>query len=227
MKKFFSILALFSVIFMFVSDSYSQSLSDALDTGKEKVHEILDTNKGNRCPIYKDTPLSNVDRPMFEMGPRWNVGDFPSGGSPQFRFENVDITFIGNLGPTFHWYTWIGSRATEKKKYTYENESEEYDNVWHSKMAFVGVGLYLHPIIRVFGGFGKIELSNDGKSAPGLSIADEFGIALSYPFYNNRIELMYKSVDASVEGDDIPVQDAPADGSYNSFSVSFIFPIDF
>ena len=206
---------------------YAQSLSDAWDSGKDKVGDLLDNDsRGKRCPIYKDTPLSEVDRPMFEMGARWNIGDFPSGGSPQARFENVDVIFLGNLGPTFHWYTWIGTRTTEKKKYYYQDESDEYDRTWQSKMVFAGFGLYLHPIVRVFAGLGRISLSNTERTAPELSIADEFGIAFSIPFYNNRIELMYKSVDAAVSGEEIAVEDAPADGSYNSFSVSVIFPID-
>lgn len=229
MKKLLLILIIFCVCFSI--NTFAKSLSEAWDDGKDKVGEIFDDDntisRNRKCPIYRDTPLSEVERPMFEMGLRSNFGDFPSGGSPQIRFENVDISFIGNLGPTFHWYTWLGFRTTEKKNYIYENESDEYDKVWQSKMLFAGFGLYLHPIFRVFGGFGKIALSNTKRDAPDLELATEMGGAISYVWYGNRIELMYKFIDASIAGSDIQVEDSTAEGSYNSFSISLYFPIDF
>lgn len=222
MKK----LILIFIIVLFSSSAYGQSFADAFKFGKKKTGDAIEKITGTkRCQITADTPLKEVHRPPFEVGVRWNFGDFPSNGQAQFRIENVDMTVIGNLGPTFHWYSWVGTRTTDKTEYEYANEANAYDRKWQSSMIFVGFGLYLLPTFRIFAGAGQISLENAAGHEPDLATANEVGFAWSKMWYGNRVEVMYRVIDAPIAGKNISIQKAPADGSFNSISIGLFFPL--
>ncbi len=222
MKKL--ILAL--IFISFSATAYSQAFSEMFKFGKEKTSNVVEkVTKTKKCRITSATPLKEINRPMFELGASWGLIDSPAGGQTQVRVENVNITFIGNLGPTFHWYTWVGTRTTEKDDYEYPEGEEYYDEKWQSTMGFAGFGLYIFPTMRLFAGAGQIKLENADKDTPALGTAQEYGLAWSKDFYNNRIEVMYRVVNAPLSDDTPSVFDAVASGSFNAISVGLFFPL--
>jgi|GEM_PF-5678840 len=191
----------------------------------EKAKDVV-TSNDERCPVYAETPLKEVKRAPFEISLRWNLLDFPSSGPPQVRTENLDIAVNLNLSQSLFAYGWIGTRTTRKTDYVYENTSREYDPEWKSRMIFAGFGIYITPTLKFFGGFGKIVLENADGSAPDLNVANERGLAYDIPFFQNKLEISYRVVEAEVAGESIPVEDAPASGSYNALAISLTVPID-
>lgn len=221
MKKLFMIL----IIMIFSTSVYSGPIDDMFDFGSEKTGDIVSKVTPERCPITNDTPLNKIDRPIYEMGAVLNVFDFPNGGDAQMRVENWNLSLIINLGPTFHAYSWMGSRSTTKNKYTYQNEKYAYDEDWSSTMIFAGFGLYLVPQFRIFAGVGNVTMENTKGDVPSLSTGMEIGVGWSENFYGNRIEIVYKTVIAPVSGNNIPAEQAIATGSHNSMSIGLHFPL--
>jgi len=221
MKKLFIILTCILSVMLFSQNSYAKSIKEYFNLGKDKADDVVESVKREKCPITNDTPIKLIDRPTNEITLRSNFGDFPSGGKPQFRFENFDIEWLINLGPTFHWYAWMGSRTTEKIKYT----NSVYDEVWTSNMIFSGFGIYFIPSVRLFVGLGSITLSNDEGDEPTLDTGLEIGGAWSKEVYGNRFEIMFKTVTSEISGDSVPSEKASGSGSYNSLSIGFSFPL--
>lgn len=222
MKKLFMVL----VLTMFSLSVSAKTFSEMFNIGKDKAGDAVEkVTQTKRCPITNETPLKAIDRPPFELGASWGIIDSPAGGQTQVRVENVNITAIGNLGPTFHWYTWIGTRTTEKDEYEYPDTEEPYDKKWQSTMGFAGFGLYILPTMRVFVGAGQIKVTNALGDPPALGTAQEYGIAWSQNWYSNRIEVMYRVVNAPLSDNSPSVYDAIASGSYNSMSIGLFFPL--
>jgi hypothetical protein len=220
MKKF--ILAI--ILITISSTSYSKTFAEMFAFGKEKTGDIVG-NVTKRCKITENTPLKDIIRPPFELGASWGIIDSPAGGQTQVRVENVNITAVGNLSSTFHWYAWVGTRTTEKDEYEYPDSEKPYDQKWQSTMGFAGFGLYILPTIRLFGGAGQIQLDNADGDPPQLGTAQEYGIAWSQTWYNNRIEIMYRVVNAPLSDDMPSVYDAVASGSFNAISIGLFFPL--
>ncbi len=220
MKKLFIVLVLVIFSGQCMADDL---LSDIFDFGEEKASDAIDLVK--KCPITNDTPITKISRPVYEMGAVFNVFDFPAGGDAQARIENINLSLIINLGPTFHAYAWTGSRNTRKNKYTYQEDMEGFDEEWSSTMIFAGFGLYLVPKFRIFAGAGQVTMENTQGEVPSLNTGIEYGAGWSEDFYGNRLEITYKAIIAGVSGDDVPVEQSVASGSHNSISIGLYFPI--
>jgi hypothetical protein len=221
MKK---ILMIF-ISFMLTTGLQAQSFKEWFSNKKETATQAIEKVAPKKCAVTNDTPLREIKRPIYEMGAVFNVFDFPDGGEAQARIENVNLSLIVNLGPTFHAYTWAGSRNTKKNEYTYPAGSDEYDEEWTSTMIFAGFGLYLVPQFRIFAGAGQVTMENNSGDPPNLNTGIEYGAGWSEDFYGNRIEIAYKAIIAGVSGDNVPVEDSIASGSHNSISIGLYFPL--
>ncbi len=65
MKK----LTLVLTLIIFSMTAYCEGIGDMFDFGKEKAEGFVETVvPGQKCPITNDTPLSKIDRSIYEFG---------------------------------------------------------------------------------------------------------------------------------------------------------------
>lgn len=212
------ILAIAGMIIALADSAYAQYLEDAVRKTTTVVEEVTSDKPRKQehyCPVHADTPRQDIERPPWELDFRMNVLDTPSNGGYQFHIDNLDIRLTHNLSNTLYAYAWVGNRSVEKINY----EDAAYDKEWKSQMVFGGFGIYLTPVIKVFGGAGWIFLEND-DGEPELELPVERGIGYDIPWGGNKFVIEYRFIDAKLK-DKPHVSEAPADGSFSSVSIAY------
>lgn len=197
-------------------------LANAYKTVRETVTEVQLPGSQKQCPVHAYTPRGEVTRSPWELEPQWNIIDIPSNGRIQGRTENFGVQVVHNLSASFGVYVRYGIRNTEKVNV----EGSKYEKEWETQEALGGAFLYLTPVIKVFGGAGKIWLSNSGGD-PELEAAFERGIAFDVPVSDYKLVITYKVMEAMLAKSNPDVSEITADGSYQSIGISLSIPLNY
>jgi len=209
------------VVFLMLSVSAYADFGSGYTKMKETVFSVAEPALKNNCPVTASTPFAEVNRADLDIEFRLNVLDSPSGGYYNFYTENFDVQITYNLTSGFFVYGWYGNRNTEKPSY----EGSAYDPGWESRMVMGGAGIYLTPVLKIYGGAGKIWLENDNGDEPGLDTAIERGISLDVPWEGGKkIVVSYRFIDARLGDEDPDIVDSQGNGSFSSVSLSFSIP---
>lgn len=216
MKKIILVLSL--ILFSF---SLNAQIFDESDTISNRAKRAAQDLAGCELEITSNTPLENISREELDIGIRFNVFDNADLGSYSFTLENYDITFNMNMNKIIFLYGWIGNRHVFHDEY----EGSSTEKEWHYQYYMFGMGWYIYPTIKIFGGTGQvIKAENDGK-APGYGNIFERGITFDKHVYGYKVEFTYRTVDVPISGDgSVRVEDAPAKGSFEAFSIGITAP---
>ena len=217
MKKY--VIAL--VLILFSLNSYAQ-LSKAYQAVEEKVTTFVDGKK-DVCPVYADTPMSKVIRQPWEIEVGFNLGILPSNGPPQFRSDSLSLELVHNMSNAFGVY--LRYDTIKYEKYDYENST--YAPEWDNYSITGGAHLYLTPVLRVFGGFGKIMAKDEEGKEPDLGSAVEKGIKYDIPLGDYKIVLVYKIVEASLNSEDPEIEEATGEQNYSIIGVTLSIPFGY
>ena len=204
------------------SVGYSQ-LSSAYTTIKKTVTETVDKAPSvKNCPVYAYTPRGKILRSPWELEPQWNVIDIPANGRVQGRTENFGVQLNHNLSASFGVYARYGIRSTEKNTV----DGAAYEEEWETQEALGGVHLYITPVIKIFGGAGKIWAKNE-EGEPELETAFERGLSFDVPLSDYKLVITYKIMEAQLAEEDPDVSEIVADGSYQSIGISLSIPLNY
>jgi hypothetical protein len=218
MRKFSFVLAFLLILTI---PAFAGGLGDAYKTVKNEVSETFATKPDKKCSVHADTPWSEVNRNKWEIEIRMDALDFPSGGPPSFRTENLNFVVIHNLSNQLYAYGLYGNRAATKTNY----EGSAYEPEWDNRMVMGGFGFYVFPNIKIFAGAGKIWAVNENGDEPQLETAIERGIALDIPLMDYKIEFSYRFVEAQISDDNIPVSELTGDGTFSALSIGLVIPL--
>lgn len=220
MKKLFSslLIILFSIFFLLLStplqaadEGFITRIGKFID-GKKQTAECptCPTKSGVVCP---STPYDEIKRPPFEIEARLDGFATPAQGSAQFHMENFSFTFKHNFSPVLNVYGAYSVATLEKTAY----ENSLYDETWHYQTVMGGIGWYVHPIIEIFGGAGKVMAKNS-EGSEDLGLAVEYGIKAHYALnplgYKFIFGLVTREVPLADEGVDINRSAAEGSATY-------------
>lgn len=214
MKKilFFSLL-----ISLFAFNAFAQ-MGSAYNSVKKKLNEMTRLEGGEVCLDDGTGVMRKTSRRIWELGFRGNLLDTPNGGAPAFRTENLDLTIYHNLSNFFHVYATYGNRTVEKNGF----RGQEFANKWQNRHFYGGFGIYLNPMISIYGGFGKIWAQDTDGNEPNIRTAIEKGLAFDLPIWGNKLRLEYRIVDAPMADEDIPIEQSTGDAGFSALSISFV-----
>lgn len=217
MKKIILILSL--ILFSF---SLNAQIFDESDTISDKAKRTAQDFAGCERPELTDsTPLELVEREELDIGFRFGLVDNAGSGSYSFTTENYDFIASLNLNKIIYAYAWYGTRHVFHTDYV----DSATDPEWHYKYLMGGLGWYITPRFKIFAGLGQVtESQNTGDSVDYGGI-NEKGVAYDIPIYGYKLEVGYRIVEVPLSTDqDIPVDEAPAQGNFEAFSVGFTAP---
>lgn len=223
MKK----LILFMALIFFAIPAYAQ-LSDAYNATKIKVTELVTSTEKSKdnCPVYSDTPRSQINRSAWEVELGFPFLDFPNNGPRQFRTDNFSLRVVHNLSSALNVYARYDKRSVDK--YDYENST--YDPAWETFGFFAGIQLYVMPTFSVGYGIGYISAKDLNDEEVDLEAATEWVFSFHQPFWDGKYKVIfsYNAVEAKLQ--DAAEQDvsaAVADGSYSTLSASLSIPLGY
>lgn len=225
MKK---LLLLFTALALSLSTSlFAESIfSKPVETVKQKTGAVLAESEvagSVVCPVYENTPIEQVKRKPFDFEARWNFLDMPKQGNEEFNLlTNFDLMLTHNLSRSFFVYTYYGQKKYNKTEYS----GSEYGTEWTARYIFGGLGIYIHPTFKFYGGMSPyFEFKDENGNKPKLDTPVEFGAAYDIPVHGNKLVLGLRQVRApqKSEGDDI--QESQGDAGFTTVSVSYSMPI--
>ena len=84
-------------------------------------------------------------------------------------------------------------------------------------------GLYITPVLKIFGGAGKFfSVEDEEGQEPELEAAIEYGLAYDIPAFGNKIEISVKNVEAKlIDAEEKSATEATGDQSFTTFSISY------
>lgn len=217
MKKIFLILIL--ILFSF---SLSAQIFDENETISNKARRAAQNLAGcEPLPLTNSTPLELVKREELDLGFRFGIIDNAGSGTYSFTTDNYDLVGSLNFNKIIFAYAWYGQRHVFHTEY----KGSSTDPEWHYKYLMAGLGWYITPRFKIFAGLGQVtEYQNDGDSVDYGGI-NEKGVAYDIPIYGYKLEIGYRIVEVPLSTDrDIPVDEAPAQGNFEAFSVGFTAP---
>lgn len=178
-------------------------------------------SEGVVCP---DTKLKDIKRPAFEIGLRGDFFATPTGGPAQFAVSNYSFIFKHNFSNVFNVYGTYSTAQIEKTEY----KNSLYDKTWHYQTVIAGAGWYIHPVIELFIGFGKVEAQNSEGSEE-LGFAFERGLrahwALNNLGYKVNLSLISREVPLADEG--VEIERSPGTATATWISAGITIPIGF
>ncbi len=215
MKKLLllSIILISSVAYADFGSSYK--------TAKDTVTGVF-SKDSNNCPVHAETPFKNIKRADLDISVVFNILDNPGDGRYDvYALENYHIQMSMNLSNSFYVYSWAGQRKSQKT----DTEDAIYEPEWNSRMLFGGVGIYLTPVFKIYGGGGKIWLKNDNDEEPPLDNAIEYGVEYDIAWGENKVVLSWKVVEAPLKDEDKPTSaELQGSGSYSSAGIGLSIP---
>jgi hypothetical protein len=135
--------------------------------------------------------------------------------------QNWDLVANLNLNKIIYAYGWYGFRQAIHTKY----EGSSTDEEWNFSYYMVGLGWYVTPVIKMYLGYGSVIEAKNEEDAPEYGSINEKGIGYDFHVYGYKIELGYRIVEVPLlSEDEIPVEDAPAQGNFETFYVGFSAP---
>jgi hypothetical protein len=215
MKKFFLTFLAFTLAFSAMADG-----NDGIVTRFGKW--IDGSSKQCECPacpvlengvVCRDTPLKDIKRPPFEIEARLDFFATPTGGPAQFHAENFAFTFKHNFSRVLNIYGSYAITTIDKNEYV----GSLYDRTWSYQTFTAGLGWYIHPVIEIFGGAGKV-LPKNSAGTEELAMAIEYGIkahwAINTLGYKAICGIVTREVPLADEGVDINRSLAEASATY-------------
>ncbi len=182
------------------------------------------------CPAYSvqggvvcpSTPAAEIARPPFELEAVVDFFTTPAGGSPQFGIENFTFRGKHNFSPVLNVYVSYSVATFEKTDY----EGSLYDKTWQYQTAMLGVGWYVHPVIEIFWGAGKVQAKN-AEGAEELGLAIEYGIKAHYPINQFGYKLIggLLTREVPLADDNVDISRSQAEASATYIFVGVAFPI--
>lgn len=176
MKKLFLFLSLLCLPLMAMAGPLSSAAETVEgwfnDAGQCECPTCPTVSKGVVCP---DTEIKDIQRPPFEVEAILDFYSAPTGGSPQFAAENYTFRGKHNFSSVLNVYGSYSTSSLDKRDY----EGSLYDTNWQYQTIMMGVGWYVHPVIEIFGGVGKVMAKNSEGSEE-LGMAIEYGIKAHY-----------------------------------------------
>ena len=171
------------------------------------------------CPEMK---LKEIKRPAFEIEARLDGFTTPTGGPAQFRAENFTFTGKHNFSPVLNVYGSYGVMTVDKTEY----DGSLYHKTWSYQTIMAGVGWYVHPIIEIFAGVGKV-IPKNSEGSEELNVAIEYGIkahwAINAIGYKIIAGLVTREVPMADDGADI--RRSQAEASHTSIFAGVALPI--
>lgn len=225
MKKLF----LGLLIVLFVLDSPLQAAEK--EGFITRLGKFIDGKKSSECPVCPtiengvvcpNTPYDEIKRPPFEVEARLDGFATPAQGSAQFHVDNFSFTFKHNFSPVLNLYSSYSIANIEKTNY----ENSLYDKTWHYQTLMAGLGWYVHPIIEIFAGVGKV-IANNSEGAEELGMAIEYGIKAHWAMnplgYKFIAGLVTREVPLADENVEIQRSSAEASATYIFAGVALPF----
>lgn len=173
------------------------------------------------CP---NTKLKDIVRPPFEIGLRGDFFATPTGGPAQFAISNFSLIMKHNFSPVFNVYSTYSTAQVEKTDY----KNSLYDKTWHYQTFIVGIGWYVHPVIELFAGVGKVDARNS-RGSEELGFALERGVRAHWPLnhlgYKINLSLISREVPLAEEG--VEIERSPATATATWISAGITIPIGF
>lgn len=215
-------LIIFAVIALLAVDAFSQGLSDAWTSTKETVTNTF-TKEEKACPVYAATPMAQIKRKPWEVEAGFNLLMFPSNGGPQIKTNSWGIEVVHNMSSVFAVY--VRYDLINYEKYNYENS--EYDKEWENYVVSGGAHLYLNPVVRVFGGFGKVYAADKDGNEPDLGTSVEYGVKYDIPLQGYKLVLFFKTVEARLTDDNPDIEESTGTQSYSVAGASLSIPFGY
>jgi len=223
--KIFVFMSLFMLISnnIWAQEGAITSFGKWLDGGNEcpECPSCAFNSQGVVCP---DSKLKDIKRPPFEVGLRGDFFATPTGGPAQFAISNFSFIFKHNFSNVFNIYGTYSTAQIEKTEY----KNSLYDKTWHYQTVIGGVGWYVHPVIELFIGFGKVDARNS-EGSEDLGFAFERGLrahwALNNLGYKVNLSLISREVPLADEG--VEIERSPATATATWISVGITIPIGF
>lgn len=226
MKKFFISFLLFCYAIPVFAETGSipRKLADWWDNPAGKKCECAACPVIDKNVVCPDTPFENVKRPPFEIEAIVDAYSTPSGGSPQLSIENYTFRGKHNFSPVLNVYVSYSTSSVDKIEYP----GSLYDKNWQYQTVMAGVGWYIHPVIEIFGGAGKVMAKNSAGSEE-LGLAVEYGVKAHYALnslgYKIICGLLTREVPLADDNADITRSQAEASATY--IFVGFALPIGY
>lgn len=202
---------------------FAGGLTSAYQTTKTTVTEYLpESVKPKTCPVYADTPFQDIERADLDMIFVFDLVDNPGDGTYAVHMgDNYHLQANMNLTNGFYVYSRLGQRSYEKADVI----DSIYEPKWNSRMLFGGIGIYLTPVVNIFGGVGKIWLVNENDEEPPLSMGLEYGVSYDIAWGANKIVLSWRAVEATLDKSDKPTAaELQGDGSFASGGIGLSVP---
>lgn len=221
MKKlvvFFSLMLISSVGF---SGDIFKKTGEVFD-GINPFSDDVQTNSDG-CPVYDNTPIAKVERKAFDFEARWNFLDMPKQGEEGFNmFRNLDFVLTHNLSRSFFVYALYGSKEYDKTEYL----DSAFGSKWEAQYIFAGVGVYLNPTFKLFGGIAPyFDFKDEDNNKPKLDTPIEYGASYDIPVYNNKLVLSLRQVRAPQKTEGTNISESQGDAGFTTVSVSYSMPI--
>lgn len=226
MKK--SILVL--VLILFSVPAFAGPLSNAATTVEGWFSDTENKCVCPACPalengvVCPDTPLPDVARPPFEIEAIVDFFGTPATGAPQFSVENFSFRFKHNFSSVLNVYGSYSTATFDKKAYI----GSLYDETWQYQTLMIGAGWYVHPIIEIFGGAGKV-LAKNSEGSEELGMAIEYGVKAHWPIN----QLGYKIVtglltrEVPLADEDVEISRSQAEASATYIFIGVALPIGY
>jgi hypothetical protein len=205
------------------SQLFAGGLTSAYQTTKTTVTEYLpESVKPKTCPVYADTPFQDIERADLDVIFVFDVVDNPGDGRYAIHLgDNYHLQANYNLTNGFYAYTRFGQRSYEKVDVV----DSVYDPKWTSRMLFGGIGIYLTPVVNIFGAVGKIWLVNENEEEPPLTAAIEYGVNYDIAWGANKVVLSWRIVEASLDMEEEPTAaELQGTGSFASGGIGLSVP---
>jgi hypothetical protein len=191
------------------------------DKAKDKIQAVV----GCDCPKYEikaDTPIAAVQREELDLSFRYNFFDYASLGGFSFNNTNFDIQASLNLNKVLYVYGWWGQRYVAHDKI----DRSAFEQEWQYQYAMAGIGFYFNPVMKVFGGGGKvIKADNNGDDhVDDYGTMIEYGVAFDKELsVGYKVELGWRFVKVPFK-DEVALSELPAKGDYQAVSVAITVP---
>jgi len=221
MKKLFLAIALI----LFSAHSYAVIKKTLPEKAEEVVSNFTQKKETKKvCPVYSDSPMSEIERSPWELELGFNMMYSPTNGKPQFTLESWSAEVVHNLSSALGAYVRYDDLKFEKKDYN----GLEYAGKWSGKAAAAGFQFYFFPTFRIYAGVGtaEMEAENGGKSDYGSFV--DWGAKIDIPLENwgYKAVIAYKVVGVDSK-DDEGEADVLQDWSYNAISFTLSFPFGY
>lgn len=215
MKKLISLIALICLSVPVLAGPLSSAANTVEGWFSDKENKCVcpacpALENGVVCP---NTPLPDIQRPPFEIEAIVDFFGTPASGAPQFSVENFTFRPKHNFSSVLNVYMSYSTTTFEKKDYV----GSLYDKTWQYQSLIFGAGWYVHPIIEIFGGGGKV-LAKNSEGSEELGMAIEYGIKAHWPInqlgYKIVTGLLTREVPLADEEAEISRSQAEASATY-------------